>query len=142
VATAGRVKDAPNESWKAAMDRAVVQRLSAAPMNAGARSEVTTRASVLVGIEYTEPNFNRYREGDELVIAARSGCDADAVAEHQRGDLPSYGWNDIISSYRAYNGCQAQHYRDIWFNGPRMVPKNSLATMGSYDNWASSIRWR
>jgi hypothetical protein len=96
LATAGRVK-LPEDAIAVALDDAVLSTTSSA-------------ASYVIGIEYEHADYR----GSTFIFTSSYSC---AEYSHYLSAMPS-GWNDRISSARAFSGCyHSYHYEHIHAGG-------------------------
>lgn len=93
-------------------------------------------SSVVIGIEYTDPNFS----GNSLVMTAPQKCSGGGTYTLSSMDP---GWDDVISSAKVMGGCtRATHYEDTNFQGYQFPCISNCSSMGPYmDNKTSSIIW-
>ena len=92
--------------------------------------------SILLGRFYDETNLDG--SGAYFNVTAASGCDANADLDYSVGSMPS-GWNDRVSSFQGYNGCQVKLWQNGGFGGASYGPVSYAYTVGPLDNQASSI---
>ena len=95
---------------------------------------VTDGSQVVLGRFYDDP-YKQLTDG-WFQVTATSGCDTGTNWE--LGVMPS-GWNDRISSFRAYASCDIRLYWDGGLTGPVYGPSTGANTLGSFDNQTSSI---
>jgi hypothetical protein len=100
--TKGRVK-APASATTAATDAAFATALSA---------DAVTAASVVVAVEYSDASYR----GDTLTLYASGRCDNSTDADYVFNTLPA-GWNDRISSFKSFNNCAQQLFRNTYRGG-------------------------
>ena len=128
-ATGGTIIDAP-DATVAATDPAFATRVETSPA-------ATTAVSVVLGIEYADANYG----GATLTLTGLGGCDTSSDVDWQVPTMPP-GWNDRISSFRSFNRCEQQLYRDIYYHGVLTpVLANSSYVGGTANDRASSIRF-
>jgi hypothetical protein len=136
-ATGGQVSAAKALTGSAADLDATVDAANAS--NAGKQSlnRAAVAGSIVIGIEYTGNNYS----GSSLVISGSHTCDHPvSPREFWLNTLPS-GWNDDIESFKAYAGCAAMHYLDIYMGGPREGWYTSWGGLGAVEDEVSSIEW-
>ncbi|MEU5881204.1 hypothetical protein [Spirillospora sp. NPDC047279] len=139
AATGGQITDAPQSPAAAAASRSFEQQINA--IGRQAASSDAPLALVTLSIEY-DWNYYQTTEGS-ITYVGPSGCDSDGSVEWQRSNLGD-AWNDRISSFRGYNGCQVNHFQHANFEGARTGPLGSsfaMSEIGGVNNQASSIRW-
>jgi hypothetical protein len=100
--TKGRVK-APASATAAATDPGFAAAISA---------DAVTAASVVVGVEFTNANYT----GSTLTLYASGRCDNSTDADYVWNTLPA-GWNDVITSFKSYNNCAQQLFRNTYRGG-------------------------
>ncbi|GAA1564837.1 hypothetical protein GCM10009678_54880 [Actinomadura kijaniata] len=136
AATGGQITDAPQSPAAAAASRSFEQRINA--IGRQAASSAAPLATVTLSIEY---DWNYYQTtAGSLTITGTSGCDGDGSVEWMKTSLG--GWNDRISSFKGYNGCQVRHYQHENFAGAYTSPVGENPSMmqhGGLNNQASSI---
>ncbi|WUI00069.1 hypothetical protein OHR68_42445 [Spirillospora sp. NBC_00431] len=141
-ATGGHIMDAPADPAAATADPRFNSRINALGERADAK---TARAAVVLEIAYEDKDFNRGQpDNDIYVFKARRGCDRDNGVEHRNPDLPN-SWNDRISSFNAYNACQANHYQNNNYRGRStgwFGSHGRLSRANNMNDRASSIQWR
>lgn len=140
-ATGGVVSDAPA---KATASAALAAKFEAA--NAAARRvSPQAAAPMIVGVEYSDPNFT----GWTLTMSVTSGCTLTTTDVDYSLDLPSPLW-DQISSYTNTSLCFTDHYYLSNFGNPHTGFLDDAATMPSMnvdggpfngDNNTRSITW-
>lgn len=93
-------------------------------------------ATVAVGIGYEHTGFN----GASVTFTTDAGCTNNRV--NVANEMPS-GWNDRISSARAFSGCNhSYHYEHTFLNGAVVDCGTSCANIGpALNDRTSSIRW-
>lgn len=92
-------------------------------------------AQVVIGIDF---DYTNYGGSSYIWVVNQSGCSPSMY--YQVPSMPS-GWNDRVSSAKAYSNCSFYHYRDTNYNGPYVVCDSNCSTMGSLDNATSSEKW-
>jgi hypothetical protein len=99
-------------------------------INAGA---AVPNTSFVLSIDFVNSNFG----GPSLTWFQSSKCGSFQIAS-----MPS-GWNDVISSVQAYNGCANTLYQNNNFGGTTFnIGRNgSAAGLGSFNDKTSSQRW-
>ena len=107
VATGGRVVDAPLRASDAVGNIA----LEAAIDSAGAAVQQKTTATTLESTvplvtEYADPDFG----GNSLTLYGTAACTDNGKSNIL--DVMPDGWDNIVSSYRTFNGCQARHFAE------------------------------
>lgn len=152
-ATGGRIKDAPNDASQVAKNKSFRDRLFAAPVQQGKRSPEsedpspkyvccndTAGSGAVLSVEYEDIDFR----GNTLTFRGGSGCDDSGGWEWGAPGLGGNyvrGFNDEVSSFVGANRCQVRHYEHTNYGGNYMVPRNQFASMGVWNDEASSIRW-
>jgi hypothetical protein len=143
AATGGRITDAPADAHAAALDEAFAARVNA--LAAGStdrrrdgRADVAPRTTLVVAVQYEDADW----QGASYTYTSTFGCDTNkATVEHQVTVMPS-GWNDEISSFRAFSGCVEVLYESGNFSGAQTQPAASWAYVGdAMNDQASTIRW-
>jgi hypothetical protein len=102
AATRGLVK-APATPAAAAADPSFATELAAAG---------TQAATWVVGVEWTNASWT----GTSLTLRASGPCDNSLDADYVWNTLPA-GWNDVITSFRSYNNCAQQLFRNTYRGG-------------------------
>ncbi len=92
-------------------------------------------AQVVIGIDW---DYTNYGGSSYIWVVSQSGCSPSI--HYQVSSMPA-GWNDRVSSAKAYSNCSFNHYRDTNFGGPYLVCNPNCSTMGSLDNATSSEIW-
>ncbi len=91
------------------------------------------QVDVLLGILYQHAQYG----GATLVAHAASGCDSNQDTwEYWYPSMPS-GWNNIISSFTGYSGCEIKIYDATnanCFSGPCMGPLLGISYVGDTMN--------
>ncbi len=95
----------------------------------------TPGAQVVIGIDW---DYTYYGGSSYTWVVSLSGCSP--TVQYQVSSMPS-GWNDRVSSARAYSNCSFYHYKDINYNGSYIACDPDCSTMGSLDNATSSEKW-
>ena len=95
---------------------------------------VTTASSVVIGRIYEHADYG----GAVHVYTAASGCDSNADRDKSRSSMPS-GWNDVVSSFRGYNGCQLKVWEHENFGGAAYGPSSAASSLGAMNDRASSV---
>src|ERR1041385_6474680 len=124
AATQGRVQ-LPASATAATVDERT--------LNAGAQA---SSGDFVIGIEYIDINYG----GASLIAHSATTCDG---FNHGFGDLRVLGWNDQISSARAFSDCNnAFHYEDIDFTGAMINCGSGCSFIGAAMNdQTSSLLW-
>ncbi|MGK5558571.1 hypothetical protein ACSNOI_43915 [Actinomadura kijaniata] len=136
AATGGQITDAPQSPAAAAASRSFEQRINA--IGRQAASSAAPLAPVTLSIEYDWTYYQT--NAGSLTITGTSGCDSDSSVEWMKTTLGD--WNDRISSFKGYNGCQVRHYQHENFAGAYTTPVGenpSMLQIGGLNNQASSI---
>jgi len=130
-ATNGRLTDAPNDPAVALASKTFERRINALP-ETGARA-------VTSSIEYQHPNS----EGVTLTFNLGS-CGSDTSWDYRLNDIDSVDtwWDDRISSYHGYHGCQVNHYEHPGWAGSQTGYHTSDGDMGAMEDVTSSLAWR
>jgi len=133
-------------SFRAAIARATGGAVTDAPAAAAAATDpafaakvepTTAASSYVLGIEYADANYG----GSTLTISAPGICDSSADVDWQFPTMPT-GWNDQISSFRSFNRCEQQLYRDIFYVGALTPVVANMSWVGTAANdRASSVRF-
>lgn len=127
-ATGGRIVDAPRDARSALADSGLDRRLNALP---------GTATEIVIGIEYDNDQY----KGQERIYTGGTGCDNDDEVEWKVDSLGSF--NDMITSFRTYADCQANHFEHIDFGGSSTGWLDSTSYIGAAMNdQSSSIQWR
>jgi hypothetical protein len=123
AATRGRVQLPPSATPETVDDRT---------LNGNA---VTPSATFVIGIEFVDANF----QGATLTITSSVTCSGFV---HTISSMPS-GWNDVISSAKAFSNCNNSfHFENINFGGAQVNCGTACGFVGSAMNdRTSSIRW-
>ena len=99
--------------------------------------DIGIEATYVIGIEYQHSNFG----GATLTFTSSVTCYG---YTHSYSNL-SYlsGWNDTISSARAYSGCtHSYHYEHAYFGGAIVDCGTSCSYVGgAMNDRTSSLRW-
>jgi hypothetical protein len=98
-------------------------------------SEVSS--SRLLGIEYTGVQYG----GRSLALYGSGSTGCTTGYSYGFSSMPS-GWNNVISSARAYSGCRSTHYSGTSFSGSTITCSSSCPSMAGMNNRTSSIRFR
>ena len=126
-ATAGRVQLGAADAQVSAADLA----------EAGAvTTEQSLMAGPLLGVEYDGANFS----AGSLALYGTSGSGCYGVTYGFAG-MPA-GWNDRVSSARAYSGCDSWHYSNGGYGGDVRVCATVCTGFGAMTNRTSSIVFR
>jgi hypothetical protein len=107
LATGGRVANAPLAAADGIGDLGLEAAID--QLGAGASSKPTAstmEATVPLVTEYADPDFG----GNSLTIYGTAPC-ADNGTSNVLDVMPD-GWDNVISSYRTFNNCQAKHFAD------------------------------
>jgi hypothetical protein len=105
----------------------------AEPMTAA----VAPTSSRLLGIEYRGVQYTN--SSLALYGSGSSGCTTGS--SYGFPSMPS-GWNNVISSARAYAGCRSTHYAGTSYSGSTITCSSSCPSMAQMNNRTSSIRFR
>jgi hypothetical protein len=92
-------------------------------------------AQVVIGIDW---DYTYYGGSSYTWVVSETGCTPSI--QYSVSSMPA-GWNDRVSSAKAYSNCKFYHYRDANFGGPYVICNPNCATMGSLDNATSSEKW-
>ncbi len=126
-ATSGRVQ----------LDAADAQVSATQLAKAGAATtEPSLAAGPLLGVEYDGANFS----AGSLALYGTSGSGCFGVTYGFAG-MPA-GWNDRVSSARAYSGCDSRHYANGSYGGEVRVCATVCTGFGAMTNRTSSIVFR
>jgi hypothetical protein len=129
-ATGGRITDAPRAA--AATDADLTRRL-----NALARTKTPSaaqKADVVWGIEYEHDGYS----GSSITSYNSRSCDENLSGGWD--SLPSR-WNDRITSFRTYAGCEANHYEHSNYGGSQTGYLGSTSNIGEAMNDRTSSIW-
>ncbi|MBI0294755.1 hypothetical protein JBE04_09770 [Streptomyces sp. PRKS01-29] len=131
-ATGGRVTEAPSDPAVALASAEFARDINASGLASDGRAPVSS-------IEYENPNHN-----PATLTFALGACGSDDSWDYGLSDIDGVdpAWDDRISSYQGYNGCQVNHYEAPGYRGDRTGYRNSQKDMGSMNNKTSSLRWR
>jgi hypothetical protein len=92
-------------------------------------------AQVVIGIDW---DYTNYGGNSNIWVVSDTGCSPSL--QYQVPTMP-VGWNDRVSSSKAYSNCSFYHYRDTYYGGPYLICDPNCSTMGSLDNATSSEKW-
>lgn len=92
-------------------------------------------AQVVIGIDW---DYTNYGGSSYIWVVSQSGCSPSI--HYQVSSMPA-GWNDRVSSAKAYSNCSFYHYHDTNFGGSYVACDPNCSTMGSLDNATSSEKW-
>ncbi|HEU4727061.1 MAG TPA: hypothetical protein VFT22_04210 [Kofleriaceae bacterium] len=150
-ATGGEIADAPADSLAVRDDDGFADRINAiarqrtADVRGGA--PIPHAGDIVIGISYLDAGFH----GNTWVFLEATGCDGNlltvdfAVPNLNTKPFSDFGFNDSISSFRSFSGCQTLLNDDWFYSGPATnngVPITDMDFVGSLRNdKASSIRW-
>ena len=95
----------------------------------------TPLAQIVIGIDW---DYINYGGSSYTWVVSTSGC-SDTI-QYSVSTMPS-GWNDRVSSSKAYSNCSFYHYSDSNFGGTSVACNPNCSTMGILDNATSSERW-
>lgn len=95
----------------------------------------TPLAQIVIGIDW---DYINYGGSSYTWVVSTSGC-TDTI-RYSVSTMPS-GWNDRVSSSKAYSNCSFYHYSDSNFGGSSAVCNPNCSTLGTLDNATSSERW-
>jgi hypothetical protein len=125
VATDGRVQLA-----HASRSRAVSVAEMASSVGVGA---VVPNTSVVIGIDYMDPNF----QGSTLTWAAPAAC-----GNYQTSSEPT-GWDNKISSVAAFSNCATTLHGGANFGNPAflVMVNGSAGSLGTFNDTTSSEKW-
>lgn len=123
VATSGRVRLAVDAT---SVDTATLEQDGAVSTPAVAAS------SPLLAIEYLGSGYT----GATLSLYGSSGTGCSGGVTYGFSSMGS-GWNDTISSAKAFSGCTGRHYENSGYSG--LLIDCACASMGAMDNRTSSI---
>lgn len=90
---------------------------------------------VVIGIDWDE---SYYGGNSYTWVVSGNGCTS--TTSYSVANMPS-GWDNQVSSTKAYSNCNFIHYRDINFGTPSFSCSSSCSIMGTMDNATSSERW-
>jgi hypothetical protein len=90
---------------------------------------------VVIGIDW---DYTNYGGNSNIWVVSDTGCSPSL--QYQVPSMP-VGWNDRVSSSKAYSNCSFYHYRDTYYGGPYMKCDPNCSTMGLIDNATSSEKW-
>ncbi|RKS79015.1 hypothetical protein BZB76_0453 [Actinomadura pelletieri DSM 43383] len=127
-ATAGRITNAPRDARSAMADSGLDRRLNGLG---------TAGPGIVLAIEYADSDY----AGRHNIYTGSAGCDNDDGVEWRVESLGSF--NDMITSFRNYADCQANHYEHIDFEGASTGWLNDTPNIGeAMNDQTSSIQWR
>ena len=94
-----------------------------------------TEATYVIAVEYIHANYG----GSTLTYTNSVTCSG---YSHSAAYMPS-GWNDVISSARAYSSCNhAYHYEHTYYGGAVVDCRTGCSYVGdAMNDRTSSIRW-
>jgi hypothetical protein len=92
-------------------------------------------AQVVIGIDW---DYTNYGGNSNIWVTPDIGCSPSL--QYQVPSMP-VGWNDRVSSSKAYSNCSFYHYRDTNYGGSYVICDPNCSTMGSLDNATSSEKW-
>jgi hypothetical protein len=97
--------------------------------------ELGPLATNVIAIEYQHKGF----QGASYTITNSKGC---ATHKHSLKSMKQ-GWNDIISSAKAFAGCNhSRHYEHVGYKGAVKDCKRKCSYIGdAMNDRTSSIRW-
>jgi hypothetical protein len=98
---------------------------------------MATASWIVLGYEYKSTGYS----GGSLVLYGTSGSGCGSSTTYGFPTMPS-GWNNVISSARAFNGCWSTHYDGTSYSGTRRTCTPSCSTLGTMNNRTSSIVFR
>jgi hypothetical protein len=112
---------------------AVPEELNDAVLGSG---KITPQSTYVIGIEYTATNFL----GSSYVFSTSVSCAGGYAIG--TSSMP-VGWNNVISSAKAYSGCNhSYHYESPDYGGAVMDCGTGCSDIGdAMDDRTSSIRW-
>lgn len=119
-ATDGAIRLSPGQRYPTAAQAAAAGRNSA--------------ASVLLGIEYGDRDFT----GSTLSLSGTSGTGCYNGVSYGFASLPS-GWNDEISSSKAYSNCHGWHYEHTYSGAVLICQPNCRSFSSAMNDETSSI---
>lgn len=97
--------------------------------------EGLSAVQVVIGIDWDYSNFG----GSTYTwVVNNNGCST--TIQYSVSTMPS-GWNDRVSSAKAYSNCSFYHYQNTNFEGSSVVCNPNCSSMGALDNATSSERW-
>ena len=155
-ATAWRIKDAPNDASRAALDKAFHDRLFAPGPPPGQQDggDVSTQAvdgnntygcCTVLSVEYEDADYR----GNTATFAAGGPCIDNGAADYVTPNVGSK-WNDEISSFTGSNRCDMRHFENDYYGG-RCWPYGTAfggctvavyaSNMGYFNDLTTSIRW-
>jgi len=148
-ATGGRLVDVPLSPAEAVDDPAFAAHLAAGANGGPVDDPKPKEVNVVLSIEYEHINFNAGAFGSSNTFVGDKLCDAATdIPEYAQPDLRNSlpqlpnGANDLISSFRTYSNCNANHYEHVDFGGAATGYWTTRDYIG--DDWndkASSISW-
>jgi len=128
------------EAVSAASSGAISLAADATPDTVDAASMNAPGATTVIGVMYQHINFG----GASFTWWVNNGVGCNTGLSYFVAGPPA-GWNDVVSSARAWGGCQRwYHYEHANFGGAALVCSNSLYCRSSYGTMgdsASSWRW-
>lgn len=100
------------------------------------KSSASAAVQIVVGIDFDNANFG----GSTYTwVVPNTGCTDNTF--YSVSTMPT-GWNDRISSAKAYSNCNYfYHYQDANFGTPSVVCNTDCSGMGSLNDATSSEKW-
>ncbi len=97
----------------------------------------TVTGSTVIGIDWTGTNYS----GSPLISNVDNPDGCSQGSWYHLNSMPS-GWDNVISSAKAYQGCNhSYHYENIDLGGSILDCGTACGSMGAMDNATSSIAW-
>jgi hypothetical protein len=110
--------------------------LAAAAATTGSAAPTAPAATRIIGVDYSGSNYS----GSTHTWYVNNSVGCTTGISYYYSSPPS-GWNDRVSSYRAYAGCvAAYHFEHANFQGA-VLRCNWCSGFGAMDNRASSWLW-
>jgi hypothetical protein len=103
---------------------------------AGTAGDVAAASGrTVLGIEYRDSRFR----GPTLVLTWAGSVNCYGSRNFAYPSMGAYGWNDRISSAKAYNGCWSTHYEHAGYGGDSITCSSYCTSMGAMNDKSSSI---
>jgi len=106
------------------------------PAASSPSSRPSAGSTTLLARLYDAPN--RSTADGYLDVFAAGGCDSSPDGDWELGTVPS-GWNDRVSSFQGFSGCEVRLWQNGGFAGASYGPAPSAGTLGALDNATSSL---
>jgi hypothetical protein len=141
-ASGGRLTDGPKNAADAVRDPGFVARVNASNDEASTAEPGRAKAAaanVVISIEYTQSGWVT---PSELIWTGTKNCTTSTNnTDYEISSMPA-GWDNVISSHRAFGNCWVKHYENTGFGGASVGYEGSRSYIGgAMDNRTSSERW-